>query len=159
MFNIDIPRYFCLDLIDTKPVFETQKKKGATSPKNEGREKIKKLQGRIKLTDTERDHETRLADFTFQLELSQDLSTRDVAVLFIDHGDVTVVKAGPHLYWVDFESFDSTDQQSGTLGRIMQQMRNKHRPLIKSIRDCRDAKRFPQTITSIGARTRPNNNT
>ena len=23
MFNIDIPRYFCLDLIDTRPIFET----------------------------------------------------------------------------------------------------------------------------------------
>jgi hypothetical protein len=111
----------------------------------------------VRLTDIEREHEARLADFTFQLELSQDLNTRDVALMFIEHGDVSVVKAGPHLFWVDFESFEAPEGQSGgaTLGRIMRQFQTKHRPLIRSIRECRDAKRFPQTIANIGCRSRP----
>ncbi len=83
------------------------------------------------------------------------MNTREVATLFIDHGDVSVVKAGPHLFWVDFESFDTPESQSGTLGRIMQQLGNKHKNLIKSIKEYRDAKRYPQTITSIGTRSRP----
>ena len=45
--------------------------------------------------------------------------------MFIDHGDVTVVKTGPLTFWVDFESFDSEEFTSaqGTLGRIKQHIR------------------------------------
>ena len=37
------------------------------------------LPGRLKLTDVEKAFEKRMAEFTFQLELEQDLSTREVA--------------------------------------------------------------------------------
>ena len=95
MFNVDVPRYFCLDFIDTKPIFETQNQTN--------------FNGRPKLTDLEKEHDKRLADFAFQLELTKNLNTREVAQLFIDYGDVTVVKVTHFTYWVDFESFDSEE--------------------------------------------------
>ena len=65
--------------------------------------------------------------------------------MFIDHGDVTVVKNAPFVYWVDFESFDSDEltNAQGALGRIINHVKNKHRGLIRNIREYREAHRFP----------------
>lgn len=74
------------------------------------------------------------------------MSTREVAQMFIDHGDVTVVKNGPFSFWVDFESFDSEESicAQGTLGRIKQMIVRKHRDVIRTIRDYTEAHRFPK---------------
>lgn len=106
MFNVDVPRYFCLDLIDTKPVFTTQKPMMVSL--SGGRGKAPTL-GRLKLTEVEKEHNRRLSDFAFQLEVTEELTTRQVALMFIDHGDVSVVKTGSSSFWVDFESFDSEE--------------------------------------------------
>ena len=70
-----------------------------------------------------------MAEFTFQLELEQDLSTRQVAQMFNDFGDVTVVKTATCTYWIDFESFDASEigrsaaasslSQGAALGSVM----------------------------------------
>ena len=74
------------------------------------------------------------------------MTTHQVAQMFIDHGDVTVVKTGACTFWVDFESFDSEELTSaqGTLGRIKQQICLKHKSLIRNIRDYGEALRFPK---------------
>lgn len=92
--------------------------------------------------------------------MSKDISTREVAQLFIEHGDVTVVKTAACLYWVDFESFDSTEAQGkqcvgqvqGTLNRIIQSIRRSHRALIRNVREYREAHRFPTTILRTSQR-------
>ena len=48
-----------------------------------------------------------LGEYAFQLELEKDLTTREVAQLFIDHGDVKIVKSSPQTYWINLESFGS----------------------------------------------------
>jgi len=57
MLNIDIPRYFCLDLVETKPVFELQKKKGAALASLSASINLARLPGRLKLTDAEKEHD------------------------------------------------------------------------------------------------------
>lgn len=66
--------------------------------------------------------------------------------MFIDHGDVSVVKTGPSSFWVDFESFDSEESicAQGTLGRIKQMILQKHKGLIRTMRDYGEAQRFPK---------------
>ena len=154
MFNIDIPRYFCLDLIETKPIFQTQSKTGTPTKQ---RSKSVTLPGRLKLTDKEREFEKRMAEFTFQLELEKDLSSREVAQIFNNYGDVTVVKSAPSTYWIDFESFDSHEvatqcpsaaasaslSQGAALGRVIQHICKENQGLVRKIREYTNAVRFP----------------
>ena len=59
------------------------------------------------LDEIEKDHLKRHLEFTFQMQLKKDHTVQDVAEMFIDYGDVNVVKCAPKLYWVDFESFET----------------------------------------------------
>ena len=98
------------------------------------------------LTEVEKAYNLRMTDFTFQLELTEEMTTRQVAQMFIDHGDVTVVKTGALTFWVDFESFDSEELTNAktALGLIKQHIRLKHKNLIRNIREYGDALRFPK---------------
>ena len=106
----------------------------------------------MNLTELEKEHDKRLSDFVFQLELGRDLTTREVASLFIEYGDVTVVKVTKLVYWVDFESFDSDEVATsvqGTLGRVIQHVKAKHQGLITSIKEYREATRFPTYLPKV----------
>jgi len=72
--------------------------------------------------------------------------------MFIDYGDVTVVKGSPSTYWVDFEQVDqdeeATRQEMRSLKSIQQVICQKHKMLIRNIREYKDAHRFPETISN-----------
>ena len=70
MFNIDVPRYFCLDLIETKPVFETtsaliNEDEMESSFVGQRNQKTRTLPDRLKLTELEKEHDKRLTEFAF----------------------------------------------------------------------------------------------
>lgn len=150
MFEVDIPRYFCLDLIQTRADDEPHKKTGTPSKKYA---KLEPTQ-RLKLTENERLYDQLLSKFVFQLELKEDLAANEVAQMFIHYGDVTIVKSSPFTYWVDFESQDIELQadRKVALNKILQIVRQKHSSLIIDIREYTEALRFPDSLTQISNR-------
>ena len=143
MLDIDIPRYFCLDLIteSDSEFYYTQKTK-----EERGSETYQLL----KQTEEEKYYDEQLGEYAFQLELEKDLTTREVAQLFIDHGDVKIVKSSPQTYWINLESFGSSIETEGKLRLLLQYIRQTHKSLVRNIREYHDAHRFPDKSISNG---------
>ena len=96
MMNDCVPKYFNLDI----PIpSQAQGRLKKTIPLESDE--------LLNLTEREKEHLKLKRERCFQLILSEDWTPQDTARMFTKWGDVSVVKIGAGLYWVEFESLDT----------------------------------------------------
>ena len=98
MMNECVPKYFDLDI-------PTKRKEKGVLPHSDDM---------LRLTEQEKDHLKLKRERCFQLILREDLTPQDTARMFTKYGDVSVVKTGKGIYWVEFESLETGKKQSIT---------------------------------------------
>lgn len=86
-------------------------------------------------------YEQQLGENSIQLELAVDMTSREVARLFIDHGDVKVVKCAPYTYWVELESLGVDSKKKIQL--LLQHLQRTQKGVVRKTRSFSEALRFP----------------